>query len=72
MSQVFNLLFSDYCAEKKCEQLCISEENGATCICADGYKLNSTGNCEGYNLAYMHNYLIIISTVMCICSIKMV
>ncbi|XP_060607013.1 prolow-density lipoprotein receptor-related protein 1-like isoform X2 [Ruditapes philippinarum] len=36
----------DYCAEKKCEQICISEENGASCICAEGYKLNSTGNCE--------------------------
>lgn len=41
-------IFADYCAEKKCNHICISAKNGAECLCSVGYVLNeASGKCEG-------------------------
>lgn len=41
-------IFADYCAEKKCDHICISAKNGAECLCSVGYVLNeASGKCEG-------------------------
>ena len=38
----------DYCAEKKCDHLCISTKTGAECVCSEGFELDEdSGICKG-------------------------
>ncbi|XP_053384765.1 low-density lipoprotein receptor-related protein 6-like [Mercenaria mercenaria] len=62
---------TDYCGNENCEQLCISEENNATCICSEGYEKNATtGACQD-SYAEFHKAIVIANaTHICMLDIR--
>ena len=49
------IIFADYCSSAQCSDLCVNEGGNASCLCRDGYKLNTDGvSCSGMYLIYMY------------------
>ncbi|XP_053402389.1 low-density lipoprotein receptor-related protein 4-like [Mercenaria mercenaria] len=62
---------SDYCDTKKCDHLCISEVNTATCVCSEGYKKNTTTGACQESFANFHKAIVIAnSTHICMWDIR--
>ncbi|XP_053402898.1 low-density lipoprotein receptor-related protein 4-like [Mercenaria mercenaria] len=61
----------DHCGDKKCEHLCISGENNATCICSEGYEKNTTTGACQESYAKFHKAIVIANaTHICMLDIR--
>ncbi|KAK3600734.1 hypothetical protein CHS0354_017022 [Potamilus streckersoni] len=47
-----------HCKNHGCEQICVTEKDGASCLCKDGYKLNKDGKSCSLNHELFHRGLV--------------
>ncbi|KAK3581661.1 hypothetical protein CHS0354_028861, partial [Potamilus streckersoni] len=64
---------SAHCVNYGCEHICVTEKDGATCLCKEGYKLNQDTKTCSLNSEYFHRGLVFSnSSSICIVDIRVV